>query len=407
MVELWLPYGTSEVPARVPEERLTQILKPPKGESTVDGVKSFKETVEVNQEFAEKVRRSNRVTIVSGYSRNVQFTAQILKALVSLLRSLGVPDNAITILRTPDGPTALVDALAPLPVIDHTDSSPTEVCKVEGIPFEVALNSRFVQADTRILLAELRRHHFLELGGLTDAVFPDLASPSSAEAQIVDRSGVGVAELGKERVRIAASLQNVFALGYILDSERNPQNVRFGLFEQTVNALRDTLFKSTEMKLEELSEIVIVSAGGAPLDATLLRAMESFPPAQQALKRGGSLIVAAECRMGHGNTEFYDWCAEKKEPRYLEARLRLNFNYNGFKAAYLQRLLTNHHVYLVSTIPDHYVENVFGMRSSPTVNAAIQSAQRIQGSDSTITVIPDASNVYPISPHEQESNRNP
>ena len=98
-------------------------------------------------------------------------------------------------------------------------------------------------------------------------------------------------------------------------------------------------------------------------------------------------------RKGHGDTEFYDWSAEKKQPHHLEARLRHNFNYNGYKAAFLRRLLDSHRVYLVSTMPDHYVENVFGMRASRTVNAALQTAQRTLGSESTISVIPDASRV--------------
>jgi nickel-dependent lactate racemase len=56
----------------------------------------------------------------------------------------------------------------------------------------------------------------------------------------------------------------------------------------------------------------------------------------------------------------------------------------------LARVLQTHRIYLVSTIPDYYVEHVFGMRPSPTVNAALQTAQRAHGSDSTISVIPNA-----------------
>jgi nickel-dependent lactate racemase len=105
------------------------------------------------------------------------------------------------------------------------------------------------------------------------------------------------------------------------------------------------------------------------------------------------LIVAAECPLGHGNTEFHQWCAEHKEARYLEARLRHNFNYQGFKAAFLLRTLENHRIYFVSTIPNHYVENVFGMRAAATVNSALQTAQRSLGSSSKISVIPNASGI--------------
>jgi nickel-dependent lactate racemase len=141
-----------------------------------------------------------------------------------------------------------------------------------------------------------------------------------------------------------------------------------------------------------------MSVGGTPFDATLARAVETFPAGINVVKRDGVLVVAAECGEGHGGTQFYEWSAEHKEPRYLESRLRHRFSYDGFKASFLERILQTHRVYLVSTIPDHFVENVFGMRPAVTVNAALQTAQRAHGSDSTISVIPNASRVAPIQP---------
>jgi nickel-dependent lactate racemase len=116
------------------------------------------------------------------------------------------------------------------------------------------------------------------------------------------------------------------------------------------------------------------------------------------------LIVAAECEDGHGGEEFYEWSVGGKEARYLEARLRRRMNYNGFKASLLRRTLDTHRVYFVSTIPDHYVENVFKMRASRTINAALQTVQRVQGSNSTVSVIPNASRVLPkfAEPQKQE-----
>jgi len=147
--------------------------------------------------------------------------------------------------------------------------------------------------------------------------------------------------------------------------------------------------------IPKLADIVVMSAGGTPDDESLLQAIETFPTGIGALKRNGALIIAAECGKGHGDTEFYEWTVERKQPHHLEARLRHNFNYDGFKAVYLSRALDSHRIYLVSTIPDYYVENVFGMRASRTVNAALQTAQRALGAESKISVIPDASRLIP------------
>lgn len=143
-----------------------------------------------------------------------------------------------------------------------------------------------------------------------------------------------------------------------------------------------------------------------PFDESLLTAIESFPPGLSVLKRNGALIIAAECSLGHGDTDFYAWTREQREARHLEARLRHRFNYYGWKAAYLSRALNSHRIYLVSTIPDHHIEHTFGLKPAKTMNAAVQSAQRALGSDASISVIPNGSQVIPtITTTTQESVR--
>jgi nickel-dependent lactate racemase len=187
-------------------------------------------------------------------------------------------------------------------------------------------------------------------------------------------------------------------LGLALDGESRPTTIKFDETEACLGALEPTVNELYSKQVTKRADILVMSVGGTPFDATLARAVESFPTALNALKKGGALIVAAECGGGHGGGQFYEWSADHKEPRYLDSRLRHRFSYDGFKASYLARILQAHRVYLVSTIPDHYVENVFGMRPAATVNAALQSAQRAHGSDSTISVIPNACRATPKQP---------
>lgn len=184
-------------------------------------------------------------------------------------------------------------------------------------------------------------------------------------------------------------------MGVVLDSGKESADVAFGNVREAVSTLQVALNTTLTREIPKLADIVVMSAGGTPDDESLLQAIEMFPTGIGALKRNGALIIAAECRKGHGDTEFYEWTVERKQPHHLEARLRHNFNYDGFKAAYLSRTLGSHRIYLVSTLPDYYVENVFGMRASRTVNAALLTAQRALGAESTISVIPDASRLIP------------
>jgi nickel-dependent lactate racemase len=275
----------------------------------------------------------------------------------------------------------------------HPQSSPTIPLENFNGVFSPQLNAEFLNADLKIIVGELKPHPFLQYSGLCDIVFPGLASENSALNHITKRTNFSVSDLHKERLQITASTGDIFALGAILDSEGSPLQVAFGSLPESMLTLEKGMQTASSRDVAKAADIVVISAGGMPKDELLLEAIETFPVGIAALKRNGALIVAAECGKGHGDTEFYEWCAEKKEARHLETRLRHHFNYNGFKAAFLRRTLDTHRVYLVSTISDYYVENVFGMRAAPTVNAALQTAQRAIGSQSTISVIPDAGRV--------------
>jgi nickel-dependent lactate racemase len=394
VVEIWLPYGASEVPARIPEERLVDILKPKKSENHSDPAEETTRLIESNREFLDAAKGAERICLVLGPSSNRQLASTLVSTLVEGLKAGGVSPSSITILQTREAPELDQTLLGDVRIVLHNPVSSTVVpVKDSKYDFPLSLDSTFTEADFRILLGELKPHHFLGYSGLCDIVFPGLASRESAMSQLSDRKQAEVSDLYMERVNVANSFRNLFALGFVLDADLSPVKITLGSFQGCLRDLAKVVQDVCLRKVERAADIVVMSAGGKPSDESLLTAADTLPAAVPALKRDGVLILAAECPSGHGNTEFYQWCAEHKEPRYLEARLKHNFNYHGFKAAFLLRTLENHRIYLVSTIPDHYVQDVFGMRAAPTINSALQTVQRSLGSDSKISVIPDATRV--------------
>lgn len=376
----------------MPEERLIDIFNTQKPTSLPDPLAETKKLVDTNEHFQTQVKEAERICISIGPCGNTQLTVDLLRVLhETLVRN---SHASCTILYT-QGALELDSNLFPEMKIEHhhPQSSPTiPVENFNGV-FSPQLNAEFLNADLKIIVGELKPHPFLQYSGLCDIVFPGLASESSALNHITQRTDFSVSDLHKERLQITASAGDIFALGTILDSEGSPLQVAFGSLPESMLTLEKGMQTASSRVVAKAADIVVISAGGMPQDELLLEAIEMFPVGIAALKRNGALIVAAECGKGHGDTEFYEWCAEKKEARHLETRLRHHFNYNGFKAAFLRRTLDTHRVYLVSTISDYYVENVFGMRAAPTVNAALQTAQRAIGSQSTISVIPDAGRV--------------
>ncbi len=396
MVEVWLPYGSSDIPARIPEERLIDILQPQKAPAPLDARSELKRLTESNEELQNLVKDAQRVCVAVGECGRKELTIELVKALVQSLITVGKAGVSITVLCTPDSVMLDRDSLPEANRVYH-DPVSSETAPIEGFKgdFLPELNSAFLSAEVKIMIGELKPHHFLQYSGLSDIAFPGLASKASIQKQLSNRTGIDISDIHKERVQIANSVKNLFAIGLVLDADMSLFTMALGGMDDCLESLKDVAKRVFSREVGKAANIVVMSAGGTPIDQSLLRAIESFPAGLGVLKKNGALIVAAECGRGHGGSEFYEWTAERKEPRHLETRLRHHFNYNGFKAAFLLREIENHRIYLVSTIPDYYVENIFGLRAATTVNAALQTAQRALGSDSSISVIPDASRFLP------------
>jgi nickel-dependent lactate racemase len=349
--------------------------------------------LEANELYNRKVNEASRTCIVLGACGTKQLTINLTETVLK-----HIPENSqdtTTILCTPEAVELDANVFARAKVLRHTSKLPSAPVPGFQGDFTPQVDSAFLDADLRILIGEVRPHHFLKYSGLCDLVFPGLATDDSINAHLSDRPGLTLEAIHAERVRIALTVENLFALGFVLDPEMTPNSVVFGRIGDCLPKLENAIETLYSKEVTRRADIVVIGAGGTPFDESLARAVEAFPSGLDALKRGGALIVAAECGKGHGGGAFYDWSAERKEPRHLETRLRHRFSYGGYKACFLARILQAHRVYLVSTVPDHYVENTFGMKAARTVNAALQAAQRAQGSDSTISVIPDASHIVP------------
>ena len=377
---------------RVPDERLNDILKPENTGSSSDPVAKATELAKACEPFVRKAHDASRVCIVLGSCGSEQLTVDLTRAVLQLINN---PESSTTILCTEESAVPDTYAVAGVRILRHTAESEATDCAPLRGGFVPQVNSEFVSADLRMLIGELRPHQFLGYAGLSDLVFPYLGSDASIAAHLTEGPAATPNDLHKERIEVATSFDNIFALGLGLDAELHPRVIVFDTIEAALASLEPIVAESYTKQFTKRADIIVMSAGGAPFDSTLDRAVESLPAGLDALKRDGALIVAAECGQGHGGRQFYEWSTEHKEPRYLESRLRHHFTYDGFKASFLGRTLQTHRVYLVSTIPDHYVENVFNMKPAPTVNAALQSAQRTHGSESRVSIIPNACRVIP------------
>ena len=81
--------------------------------------------------------------------------------------------------------------------------------------------------------------------------------------------------------------------------------------------------------IPEKADVIITSCGGYPKDMSLYQGTKTIDNVEFGLKKGGTLVLLAECRDGGGPAEYFDWvdslCAGT-----LDADLRKNFTIPGY-----------------------------------------------------------------------------
>jgi nickel-dependent lactate racemase len=137
----------------------------------------------------------------------------------------------------------------------------------------------------------------------------------------------------------------------------------------------------------------------------LYQAYKGLDNALDAVKRGGVIILVAECLEGHGNQVFYDWMTRLGDLKNVEREVKRNLVMGGHKAYYLLKALQNHQIILVSSMPDYYATSIFKLKTARAVNDALAEALKIAGSASRVWAMPQGSYTLPVfkSPEETKT----
>jgi nickel-dependent lactate racemase len=157
--------------------------------------------------------------------------------------------------------------------------------------------------------------------------------------------------------------------------------------------LVDEIYK---VPVEGRAKIVLTSSGGYPYDINLFHVYKSLGSALQVVKKGGVVVLVAECPEGHGHEVFYEWMIKYKDPTYIERELKKDFINGGYEAYLLKKALQRVKIILVSIMPDYYVTNSFGLRAARAVNDALEEAFEVANRKSKVWVIPHGNITLPL-----------
>ena len=284
--------------------------------------------------------RRDAVIVVSDATRPVP-NRQLLPPILDELREAGLERDAVTIqiatgLHRPASDAELDEILGPelarsLRIVQHdardAGSHVDLGTTADGMP--ILIDRFFVESDLRILTGLIEPHLMAGYSGGRKAICPGLAAvetvrvahgPEMLEGQI----GPGLVDgnpLHRALLEVQRKLGADFLVNVALDRERRVAGVFCGDPEAAHAEGMDFVESESLVSLDEPADLVITSAGGAPLDATFYQSIKGISTASGIVRPGGAILLCAALTEGVGSASFEKVLRENASPKAFEKRL--------------------------------------------------------------------------------------
>ena len=169
------------------------------------------------------------------------------------------------------------------------------------------LNKHAVEADLRIVTGFIEPHLFAGFSGGPKGLMPGVAGLETV------MSNHGAANIGdpnatfgmthgnpiwEEILEIAQRTGPTFILNVTLNEQRQITNVFAGDLVEAHSAGCKYVKKSAMQPFAEPFDIVVTTNSGYPLDLSLYQGVKGMTAGSRVVKKGGTLILACECREG-------------------------------------------------------------------------------------------------------------
>ena len=427
MVDVWLPYGKTDVCIRVPARNLLGTIEPTERQGALDAKaeveRALKEPIPIgSKRLSEIAKPESKVAIVvDDGTRKAPSEAMLLPVLAEL-NLAGVKDENVTVIFgcgthravKPDEATALLgaEALKRVKTISHdcraTDLVHLGTTKTHGN--KVFVNRVFAEAGVRVLLGDVGFHYYAGYGGGRKSVLPAVCGEETIKHNhsMLLHANARTGNLDDNPVHQdmteAAKLAKVdFIVNVVTNTKGEIVKAFAGDLEQAFLEAVKLVNEMYRITVDRRADIMVVSAGGYPADMNLYQAYKALDNALDAVKRGGAIILVAECPEGHGNQVFYDWMTRLGDLKNVEREIKRNFVLGGHKAYYLLKALQNHQIILVSSMPDYYATSIFKLKTARAVNDAFAEALKIVGSASRVWAMPQGSCTLPVFKAQEET----
>ena len=413
MVEIWLPYGDSEVCVRIPAASLLDVIKPKDVDVPPDPREEIRSALKnpVGDKSIEDIAKSEtKVSIVLKESL-LQINQMIIHTLIDELRSAGIRDEDITLIIAHD-PFKLsskqdlpsdADLSQRLKIIRHNHKNGENVYfgnSPGGIKFY--LNRNFLEADVKILVGTVEPHPIIGYTGGWELIIPGIADTDSSNEifklgldEITRRGRLKDNPVYEEISGAAEKVHVDLALHIVMNGEFKVVKAFAGEAKKSfLEAVKfaDNIYR---ISVEDRADVVFISPGGSYFDATFQESTLCLDAALDVLGRKKDLVLVAECSGGFGDKDFLEAFLKYPNSRLLRKDLERSFSIPKLMAYRLMNILQRVDLSMVTAMPNYYISKISDLKVARTANEAYRMLIESSRDKGKISFIPYGSLTIP------------
>jgi len=412
-----LPYDRKRIPVEIDERNFAGALVS-KVESYKPGL-SEHELVEASMDspigslrLEELVKGKQTIVIIcSDHTRPVP-SKIITPILLRRIRS-AQPDANIKILvatgfHRPSTRAELIDKYGQEivdheQIVMHVSTDDAAMVKIGTLPSggECIINRVAAEADLLLAQGFIESHFFAGFSGGRKSVLPGISSyktimanhcgefigsPKARGGNLQDNP------IHKDMLYAAKTAGLKFIVNVVLNGEKEI----IGSFAGDLEAAhaKGTQFLSSLARVNKIDcDVAVVTNGGYPLDQNIYQAVKGMSSGEATNKEGGVIIMVAGLADGHGGSGFYNSLAKAKSPKEFLDRVaqtdRSHTIPDQWESQILARILSHHHVIMVSDLIKPEIVTNMHMELAKTFDEALRRAYDLEGKAARVTVIPD------------------
>ena len=368
--------------------------------------------------LAEKIKPGDTVAFICNDPTRVANSFDFMPILVNEMNRLGVKDEDMKIvfalgthrLMTEEEMKESVGAeVASRLKMINSNAKIKEDFEFQGTTSRgtyVWIHKEICHVDHVILTGTIVHHYFSGYGGGRKAIMPGCALWETVRHNhsfmLDPRSGLGKAEGNPvyddqmEAVALFAKGRDLFLFNAILNAKHEFLKIFAGDYIAAHKEACKFVDEVYGVPINKEADVVIVSCGGYPKDINVYQMQKTMDNAQLAVRKGGVVILLAECEEGSGSAILEETFKRLGSAEAIEAELRKNFEIGANKAWAVSRLMVKADYVLVSGLDKAMAKQFLFADCVDTVAKALEYAEKKLGKDYSVILMPEGSLTVPL-----------